>query len=104
MIALHESGQRIQKNFGPIERIHVQLGLVVRVHIVRIKYHRGDVEIVAFRTNALAIGERNRIADHDGADMALAKDVQRRVRRGHWYDPIARVSQNRVANGSQHPL
>src|ERR1051326_7461878 len=59
---------------------------------------------MAFQADALAVVERDCVADHDGADMALTQDSQSRVSRRHRYDPVTRVRQNRVADRSQHPF
>ncbi len=104
MVALHKAGKGIEKNFRAIERVDVQFGLVIGSEIVGIEHDRRNVKTVAFSADALAIRERNSVANHDGADMALTQDFERGVSRGHWYDPVSGMRQNRIADGSQHPF
>jgi len=104
MVALHERGQRVEKDFRAVERIHVQFGFVVQAQVIGVEDDGRHVQIMAFNADALAVAERDCVSDYDGADMALAQDAQSRVSRRHWYDPVTRVSQNRIADRSQHPL
>jgi hypothetical protein len=104
VVALHERGQGIEKNFRAVERVDVQFGLVVSVEIVGIEHDRRYMKTVAFSADALAIGEWNSVANHDGADMTVVKDIQRGVSGGHRYDSVSGMRQNRIADGSQHPF
>src|SRR5438270_3541526 len=62
------------------------------------------MEVMAFRTDTPAVRDGDSIGNHDGADMAAAQDLQRGINGRHGYDPISCVSQNRIADGSQHPF
>jgi len=104
MVALQERGQGVEKNFRAVEGIDVEFGFVVGAKVIGIEHDGRHVEIMAFQADALAVTERDCVSNHDGADMALAQDVQGRVSRRHRYDPVTRMRQNRIADGSQHPF
>jgi hypothetical protein len=79
VVALHQGGQSIEKNFRPIQRIHVQLSLVIGDLVVRIKDNRGNVTAVPFRANTPAIVEGDGVSNYDRAHMAVTKNLESRV-------------------------
>ena len=75
MIALHQGGQRIQKSFRTVQRIHVKLRFVFISLVVRIKHHGRNTLMVAFRADAATFRYGHGISNHNGADMAGAQNA-----------------------------
>jgi hypothetical protein len=74
MVALHQRGQHIQEHLGAIQRIHVKGGFVFVPLVIGIKYHGRDALVVAFRADAATLRNWHGIFNHNGADVAEAKD------------------------------
>jgi hypothetical protein len=89
MVALHQTGQGIQKRFWPVERIHMQPRLVISALIVRVKHYRRDVKVLSFRADAATLQYWHRVSNHNGADVADAKNSESSFDRRHWYDPVS---------------
>ena len=104
MIALHQGGQRIQKSFGAVQRIHVKLRFVFIPLVVRIKHHGRNALDMSFRADAAAFRNGHGISNHNSADMACAQDFKRSFHGRDWYDPVSGMRQNGIADGSQHPF
>jgi len=54
MVALHQRGQSVQERFWAVERIHMQLRLVIGGLIIRVKHHGRNMKVMPFRANATA--------------------------------------------------
>src|SRR5882724_126202 len=104
MVALHQGSQSVQERFRAVERIDMQLRLVVGALVVRVKHYRRNMKIVAFRADAATLQYRHGISNHNGADVAGMKDCKRSFNRRHWYDPVSGMRQNSISDGSQHPF
>ena len=63
MVALHQYCQRIQKGFRSVERIYVQLRMVLSALVVGIKHYRGDVPVMPFGADTASIQHRDGVAD-----------------------------------------
>jgi hypothetical protein len=48
MIALPQGCQGVEKRFGPVQRIHVELRFVFIPQVIRIKHHGRNVLVVPF--------------------------------------------------------
>ena len=75
MIALHQRGQGIQEHLRAIQRIHVKLGFVFVLPVIRIK-HRRNVLVMAFSADAATFRNGHGVSNHNSADMADAKNSQ----------------------------
>src|SRR5262245_43408322 len=104
MVALHQGGQRVQKGFRPVQRVYVQFRFALAALVVRIKHNGGHTQAMSFRTNQPALQDRYGVRDHNRANVAGPQDFDCCFNRGHWYDPVSGMRQNRVADGSQHPF
>src|SRR5579871_1428879 len=89
MIAFHQAGQSIKKNFRPIERIHVQLGLIVRSLIIWIQHHGRNMAIMPFGANKPAVRDRYGISNHNGADVAGTQDLECGLNRKDGYHTVS---------------
>jgi hypothetical protein len=104
MIALHQRGQGIQEHLRAIQRIHVKLGFVFVLPVIRIKHHRRNVLVMAFSADAATFRNGHGVSNHNSADVADAKNSQSGFDRRYWYHPVSGVRQNGIPDGSQHPL
>jgi hypothetical protein len=104
MVALHQGGQRVQKRFWAIERIDMQLRLVIGALVIRVKHYGRNMKAVAFRADAAAFRYRHGISNHNSADVAGTKDCKRSFDRRNWYNSVSGMRQNGISDRSQHPL
>src|SRR5215813_7916206 len=77
VVALHQGSKCVEKNFRPIQRIHVQLRLVLVALTIRVQNDGRDVKAMPFRANTPAIHEGDSATNHDCANMAVAKNLER---------------------------
>lgn len=75
MVALHQAGQGVQERFWAVERIDMQLRLVIGALVVRVKHYRRNMKVVAFRADAAALRYGHGISNHNSADMAYSQDA-----------------------------
>src|SRR5947209_11064813 len=94
MIALHQSGERVQENLRPIERIYMQLTLVIGSERIRIKHNRRNVAALPLRADKTAFLYGNIVGNYDRADMTLPKHLKCKINRGNGDDTISRMRQN----------
>ena len=104
MVALHQRSQRVQERFWAVQRIDMELRLVIGALVIWIKHYGRNMKAMAFRADAAALLYGHGISNHNCADVAYAKDGKRGFHRRNWYDPVPGMSQNGVADGSQHPF
>ena len=104
VIALHEGGQRVEKDLWPVERVDVHFRLVVGAEPVGIKHDGRNVAAMSFSADAAAVRDRNVVGDHDGADMAMAEHLKCGIHRGYGDDSVSRMRQNSVTDRGQYPF
>jgi hypothetical protein len=102
VVALQEAGEGVKKRLRAIERIHVQLGVIVSRLVIGIENHGGDAPALPFRADTPAVIDGNRVGDHDGADVTRAQDLNGRLNSSYRYNTVSRVGQNGIADRSQH--
>ena len=77
VVTLHQAGQGVQKGFGTVERVYVQLRFIVGTLVVGIKNYRRHVEGMAFRAHQAALRYRHGVGNNNSADMADTQDFKR---------------------------
>lgn len=77
VVSLHQGSESIQERFGAVQRIYMQLRLVIAALFVRVKHHGGNVKVVPFRADTATLQCRHRICNHNGAHVAGTKDLER---------------------------
>jgi hypothetical protein len=91
--------ERLKKCFRAVEWIDVQFTLILAGLIVGIHHHRGDAELVGFRTKHLTLTLINGLPDDHGIDATALQDIQGSIKRSGGYYAVSGMGQDRVAEG-----
>jgi len=91
-------GQSIEEIFGAVQWVDVSLGCIFVQGFERIEHNSRDAKNARLLANDMTFMVGNGLANDYAANMPCSKDSHGRVCRRNWYDPVASMRQNRIAD------